>query len=387
MSRPANFIWATNLKFSEVHLFVKTINKYIYKELIAPFLFGVAAFTGIFIGTDLIFELTEFYTEWGVDVFTLIRLFFLMLPEIIVLTFPMASLLGTIMAYNRLSGDSEITAMRAGGVSIISLVLPALIMGLITSGVTIGISEFLVPNANYQSEQIMYQARHGEQRPETQYDLFLTPMDSSTRRPDYMLYAHSFNGDNGVMEDVVVQSFEDGSPDSVLQAERAEWLNDGWHFYNGTVYFLDRENRQPALEFSTYRSREEIHSPTQAGKLGKDIDEMNIRELNEHIALKEEQGRTAYEERVEMHHRFSIPLASFIFALLAAPLGIKPQRSAGSATGFGISIIVIFIYYVLMTVGDALGSQGSIQPWLGAWLQNIVIFIVGAGMLVRTAKQ
>ncbi|MFW5897595.1 MAG: LptF/LptG family permease [Halanaerobium sp.] len=387
MSRPANFIWATNLKFSEVHLFVKTINKYIYKELIAPFLFGVAAFTGIFIGTDLIFELTEFYTEWGVDVFTLIRLFFLMLPEIIVLTFPMASLLGTIMAYNRLSGDSEITAMRAGGVSIISLVLPALIMGLITSGVTIGISEFLVPNANYQSEQIMYQARHGEQRPETQYDLFLTPMDSSTRRPDYMLYAHSFNGENGVMEDVVVQSFEDGSPDSVLQAERAEWLNDGWHFYNGTVYFLDRENRQPALEFSTYRSREEIHSPTQAGKLGKDIDEMNIRELNEHIALKEEQGRTAYEERVEMHHRFSIPLASFIFALLAAPLGIKPQRSAGSATGFGISIIVIFIYYVLMTVGDALGSQGSIQPWLGAWLQNIVIFIVGAGMLVRTAKQ
>jgi lipopolysaccharide export system permease protein len=173
----------------------------------------------------------------------------------------------------------------------------------------------------------------------------------------------------------------------VLEAERAEWLSDGWHFYNGTVYFLDRNNRQPALEFSSYRSREEIHSPTQAGKLGKDIDEMNIRELNEHIALKEEQGRAAYEERVEMHHRFSIPLASFIFALLAAPLGIKPQRSAGSATGFGISIIIIFIYYVLMTVGDALGSQGTIQPWLGAWLQNIVIFIVGIGLLIKTARQ
>jgi len=366
---------------------LKTINKYIYKELIAPFFFGVAAFTGIFIGTDLIFELTEFYTQWGVDVLTLIRLFFLMLPEIIVLTFPMASLLGTIMAYNRLSGDSEITAMRAGGVSILSLVLPALIMGLVTSGVTIAITEFLVPNANYQAEQIMYQARHGEQRPETQYDLFLTPMDSSTRRPDYMLYAHSFNGESGMMEDVVVQSFEDGSPDSVLEAERAEWLSDGWHFYNGTVYFLNRDNRQPALEFSTYRSREEIHSPTQAGKLGKGVDEMNIRELNEHIALKEEQGRAAYKERVALHHRFSIPLASFIFALLAAPLGIKPQRSAGSATGFGISIIIIFIYYILMTVGDALGSQGSIQPWLGAWLQNIVIFVVGIGLLIKTARQ
>jgi len=361
---------------------LKTITKYIYKELIAPFLFGVAAFTGIFVGTDLIFEMTEYYTEWGVDVFTLIRLFFLSLPEIIVLSFPMASLLGTIMAYNRLSGDSEITAMRAGGISILALVLPALIMGLVTSGVTVAITEFIVPGANYQVEEIVYQFKYGEQRPDTQYDLFLTPLDSSTSRPDYMLYAKSFNAESGMMENVVVQSFENGSPARVLEAESAEWLTDGWHFYDGIVYFLDRENRSPALEFSQYRSREQIHSPSQAGKLGKDIDEMNIRELRQHIELKEEQGRAAYEERVELHQRFSIPMASFIFALLAAPLGIKPQRSAGSATGFGISIIIIFIYYILMTVGDALGSQGSIAPWFGAWLQNIVIFIVGIAVIL-----
>ncbi len=365
---------------------MKTVNKYIYKELIAPFLFGVAAFTGIFVGTDLIFEMTEYYTEWGVEVLTLIRLFFLSLPEIIVLTFPMASLLGTIMAYNRLSGDSEITAMRAGGISILSLVLPALILGMVTSGVTIAINEFIVPNANYQAEQIIYQFKHGEQRPDTQYDLFLNPLDSRTRRPDYMLYAKMFNAESGMMENVVVQSFENGSPARVLEAERAEWLSDGWHFYNGIVYFLDRENRSPALEFEEYLAREQIHTPAQAGQLGKSIDEMNIRELRQHIELKEEQGRAAYEERVELHHRFSIPLASFIFALLAAPLGIKPQRSAGSATGFGISIIIIFIYYILMTVGDALGSQGSIVPWFGAWLQNIVIFVVGAGLLYKTAK-
>ncbi|ADQ13902.1 LptF/LptG family permease [Halanaerobium hydrogeniformans] len=366
---------------------MKTVDKYIYKELIAPFLFGVAAFTGIFIGTDLIFEVTEYYIEWGVDVLTLLRLFFLSLPEIIILTFPMAALLGTIMAYNRLSGDSEITAMRAGGISIMAIVLPALIMGLVTSGITIAITEFIVPGANYQAEQIIHQFKHGERRPDTQYDLFLTPLDSRTSRPDYMLYAKSFNAENGRMTDVVLQSFEDGRPRSVLEAEEALWLRDGWSFFNGTVYFLDREDRSPSLEFSQYRSREDIHSPAQAGKLGKDIDEMNIRELNEHIALLEQQGRAAYEERVEFHHRFSVPMASFIFALLAAPLGIKPQRSAGSATGFGISIIIIFIYYVLMTIGDALGSQGTIEPWLGAWLQNIIIFLVGSGLLYKTAKQ
>ena len=198
---------------------MKIINKYIYKELIAPFFFGVAAFTGIFVGTNLIFDLTEYHTKWGVDTLTLIQLFFLSLPEIIVLTFPMAALLGTIMAFNRLSGDSEITAMRSGGISIFTLILPALIMGLVTSAVTIGITEFVVPGANYRAEQIIYEFKHGEKRPETQYDLFLTPLDNESGRPDYILYAHKFDSDDGTMSDVVVQSFDKGSPQSVLRAD------------------------------------------------------------------------------------------------------------------------------------------------------------------------
>jgi len=366
---------------------LKIINKYIYKELIAPFFFGVAAFTGIFVGTNLIFDLTEYHTKWGVDTLTLIQLFFLSLPEIIVLTFPMAALLGTIMAFNRLSGDSEITAMRSGGISIFTLILPALIMGLVTSAFTIGITEFVVPGANYRVEQIIYEFKHGEKRPETQYDLFLTPLDNESGRPDYILYAHKFDSDNGTMSDVVVQSFDNGSPQSVLKADSAVWLENGWNFKNGIIYFLDKENRSPALMFTEYRLEEAIHTPVEVSKLGKRIDDMNIRELKEYIDLQQQQqGKEAYEERVKWHQRFAIPMASFIFALLAAPLGIQPQRSGGSATGFGISIIIIFIYYSLMTVGDALGSQGTIPPWFGAWLQNIVIFLLGTYMIYRTAR-
>lgn len=365
---------------------MKIIYRYLSKELLTPFTFGVAAFTGIFIGTDLLFELTEYYTDWGVGLLTLVQLFFLSLPSIIVITFPMATLLATIMGFSRLSGDSEVTALRAGGISIYKLVIPALIMGLLISLVTIGINELVVPRANLLYDRIVWQFKHGEKIPSTQYNLYLTPVDPETDRPDYILYTHRFDGDTGEMTDVMLQDFEKGEPTTLIKADRARWLDDGWHFFDGVIYHLQAGERIPGLRFDEYEARSVFHSPEQVSQMDKEIEEMGMKELLEYIRMLEEQGQQTSEEWIEWHHRLSIPFASFIFALLAAPLGIKPRRSGGSATGMGLSIIVIFIYYILMTVGDALGSQGGLAPWLGAWLQNLVFLVVGSFMLYEIAS-
>ena len=365
---------------------MRIIYKYIYKELLPYFLFGVAAFTGIFIGTDLLFELTEYYTVWGVEVLTLFKLFFLSLPSIIVLTFPMATLLATIMAFSRLSSDGEITALRAGGISLYKLILPALIVGLLMSGITIFINELVVPQANYRHKKIVYEFKHGEEMPKTQYNLYLTPLDKNNNRPDYILYTHRFDGDTGVMEDVLLQEYEEGNPTSLIKAESAEWLDDGWKFFDGAIYHLKEGERVPSMTFSEYRTREDIHEPEEISNLDKNPDDMSIQELTTYINMLEEQGRDAAEEKVRWHQHFSIPFANFIFALLAAPLGVRPKRNSSSATGFGISIIVIFIYYGLMTVGGALGGQGTVAPWLGAWMQNIFFLIIGSIMFYKVGK-
>ncbi len=366
---------------------MKIIYLYILKELLTPFAFGVAAFTGIFIGTDLLFRLTDLYTRWGVSIFIIIKLFFLSLPAIIVLTFPMATLLATIMAYSRLSGDSEVTAFRAGGVSIKKLIIPALIVGLLMSVFTIIINEKVVPQANYIYDQLVWEIRYGEKRPESQYDLYITPLDNKSKRPDYILYTHKFDGESGDMTDVYLQEFNDGSPTALIEAEKARWLDNEWHFYQGKVYFLDPKERVPVLEFSEYLAREDIHQPDEINKLKKNIEDMNLKELREYIQLKEEQGRSTVEEWVKWHQHLSIPFANFIFALLAAPLGIQPKRSGGgSASGMGLSIILIFIYYILLTVGGALAGQGVISPFAGAWLQNIFFLIIGAFILHQSGK-
>lgn len=365
---------------------MKIIYRYLTQELILPFLFGVAAFVGIFVGTDLLFRLTEYYTTWGVGVITLVQLFFLSLPSIIVVTFPMAMLLATIMSFSRMAGDSEITAFRAGGVSVYRLVLPALIAGLLLSVITVGINELVVPRANYIYEQIVWQFKHGERMPKTQNNLYLTPLDPETNRPDYILYAHRFNGDTATMQDVILQEYEQGKPTTLIEAQSAKWLSDGWHFFNGMIFHLQAGERIPALKFEEYEVQGIFQRPEEISRISKKTGEMNMEELTEYIRMMEKQGKEMNKEWVEWHQRLSIPFASFIFVLLAAPLGIKPRRSGGSAMGLGLSIVVIFIYYVLMTVGDALGGQGTIPPWLGAWLQNIVFLVIGSILLYRTGR-
>ncbi len=365
---------------------MKLIYKYITFELIAPLLFGVAAFTGIFVGTDLLFRLIDYFNNYGVRVLTLIQLFFLNLPAIVVITLPMATLLGTIMAFGRLSGDSEITALRAGGVSIYRLVLPALIIGLLMTFITIGVNEYVVPKANYLSEQIVWEFQHGQRKPSTQSNLMLPSMDSRGR-PDFFLFTSHFNGETGIMRDVIFQDFEDGHPVQLIEAEEAVWKDDGgWRFINGRITHLKAAERIPGLTFSEYSSSGLAYQPSEVAKLNKEIEDMNIFELKEFIDFQSRQGKDVNEELVSLYQRLSIPFANFIFALLAAVLGIQPQRSGGSATGMGISIAVIFIYYTIMTIGSALGEQGTIPPFLGAWLQNFIFLLVGSAMLYKLGK-
>lgn len=113
---------------------------------------------------------------------------------------------------------------------------------------------------------------------------------------------------------------------------------------------------------------------------------MNIRELSRHMEILQSEGKETHKLEVEWHLKWAIPMASIVFALVGAPLGIQSHRSA-SSVGFGLSIIVIFIYYLIMTAGSALAQGGYLPPALGAWLQNIVLGIAGLGLMWRAARR
>src|SRR5712692_6985869 len=125
---------------------MKLLDRYVARELFGPFVFGVAAFTLIFLSGQYLFKLTTMLAQ-GAPLLDVIELLALHMVPLAILTFPMATLLATLLSFGRLSGDMEVVAMMAGGVSFVRIAVPAFVMGLLVSMFGLFANEVLVPPA------------------------------------------------------------------------------------------------------------------------------------------------------------------------------------------------------------------------------------------------
>ena len=362
---------------------MRILDKYILKELLGPFLFGVAAFSSIFIGTNTLFRIAQFITQYGASVNTVVKLFFLSLPSILVLTFPMSMLLGSLMAFGRLSASSEITAMKSGRVSFYRLVAPVLIFAFVVSMVTIVINEKVVPLSNATYNRIVTQDVKKEFNPVTQEHIVVKDVANDVNQR--ILYARSFDQKTATMTSVTVQEFENNKLVRIENAQKAVWANGAWIMYNGIINDVSVDGKvERSLRFN-----EQIlpvnKNPESVSKEQKKREEMTIKELKQQIKTLKMEKVPSGRYEVELHQRVTIPLTCFIFALIGAPLGLAPNRSS-SSIGLGISVVIIFIYYTMMTIFGTLGQSEKIPPALAAWIPDIVAMVVGIYLMKRASN-
>lgn len=361
---------------------MKKLDIYILKELAGPFFFGVAAFSSIMIGSSLLFQMARYLIDLNMPIELVSRLFLWELPGVIVLTFPMATLLATLLAFSRMSTNSEVIAFKAGGVSFWRMVVPVIIVGLIVSLSTIYINERIVPFAKFESRRLLYEFTHNAQVPTTQKHLTISQLTKKGVL-DYILYAEKFDGQSRSMNKVSYQDLDDaGRVVAVITAKEARWLENQWIFFDGEYVFFPAGD-QPVImaKFAQYEMKDIKRTPRQItlSERSKRPEELTLAELKEVIENKQAEGSDVKKIQVSYYQRFSIPLSCLIFALLGAPLGLQPNRS-GSSIGLGLSIIVIFIYYIVLTIGASIGQTGLISPIFGAWLPNLLFGLVGIGL-------
>ena len=110
-----------------------------------------------------------------------------------------------------------------------------------------------------------------------------------------------------------------------------------------------------------------------------------MRELREQIDIMKTQYVDTKALEAELYQRVSVPMASLIFALVGVPLGLQPTRNSSSA-GFAMSVIIIFVYYALMTMGGALARGGLLPAMLAVWIPNIIGLIAGVVLVRRAAR-
>jgi lipopolysaccharide export system permease protein len=367
---------------------VSIMDRYLSSEMISPFLFGVGSFSSIALAIGSLFELIRLITDAGLNVFTAMQIFALQLPGFMVYSFPMSVLLATLITYSRLSADGEITALRSCGVSVLRLIAPALVLSLLVSGLTFIFNEVIVPSANLQAKNSLKTALNQENPQFKSKDIFyqqygkITHLDGTTE--DGLVrsfYARRFDGQK--MIDLTVLDFSQGKVQQVLSAESATWQpsQNVWEFNKGTTYIINAEGSYHSfLKFERQKLRLP-RAPLDFAQELRNPEEMNIAELRHYIDLVHQSGNFKEERKldVRLQQKYALPFICVVFALVGSPLGIRPQRTS-AAKGFGVSVLIIFGYYLLLFICQALGQVEILSPFLAGWMPNLIC--LGAGMVL-----
>jgi lipopolysaccharide export system permease protein len=360
---------------------IKIIDRYIFRELIEPFLFGLGAFTAILSASMILFELVRAVVLRGMPIIVALQVFVYRLPGVVIYIFPMATLLAALLAFARLSSDSEVIAFRASGISLYRLIIPVLFLGLLVSFASLAFSEIVVPESNKAAKNLLIETT-AKRKPKLQKNVFVPELQRGVLKR--IFYAETLEGD--CMYDVIVQEFSDGRLSQILTAKEAQWQKekDEWLFKSGTIYLIAETGEYKHLIKFEEQSLAIKYTPADFYIGDRNPEEMTIAELKEFISLKEKMGVDVTDFKIQLNMKMALPFASLVFALLGAPLGLSPRR-ASSSIGLGLSIIVIFVYYILAFISMAVGELKLIPPGLSAWLPNIITGGIGWYILSKAA--
>jgi len=369
---------------------MKILDRYLAKELLAPFLFGVGAFVTIFVASNLLFRLTKLVAEEGITFGQAGLLFIYWLPGFMVLTFPMATLLAVLLVYSRLSADSELVAARAGGVGLVRLAIPAIVVALLVSLFAFGFSETVVPRSSQAARELLLEASK-KARERVREDVVIR--DTENGRLRRLIYAKKFlpkskkpGAQSDTLSGVSMIVFSSEQPTVLISAKRALWDGKNWRFMDGfsQQLGLDQRGWSPAIKFKT-QSFDLGKQPEDIIREQRDPQEMTFRELRAQIKALVKQGVDVASLLIHLQHKISIPFASLVFAFIGIPLGIRSHRSS-SSIGLGISILIIFAYYVVWHLLAVFAERGVFPAFWSAWLPNFLGAGIGLGLLAKASK-
>ena len=362
---------------------IRILDVYIFREVIMAAIFGICAFSAVFIGSGTLFKIARFITDYGASVYSVIKIFVYGLPAIIMWTFPMSMLLATLLTFGRLSSSSEITAMKSCGISFTRIAAPAIILGFIFSICAILFNEHVVPWANTAYNNVVYYEIQGNTELKSQDHIIVKEIQNDVLQR--LVYAREYRAGDETLQGVTMQEFDkEGKLTHVENASYAEWKNDVWIMHEGIIYDISDDEKTRTMRFEKQILPVKA-SPRQIVREQKKPEELTMKELKAQIAIMKTQFANTAKLETELYQRITVPMASLVFALIGVPLGLQPTRNTSSA-GFAISVVIIFIYYSIMTLSNALARGDIVDPMYAVWIPNVIGLIFGAFLIYRASR-
>jgi LPS export ABC transporter permease LptF/LPS export ABC transporter permease LptG len=360
---------------------VRIFTRYILKEVLWHGLIGASVFTFV-IFMRLVTRILELVVRNSAPVPSVAQLFFLTLPTAFKFTIPTGVLVGILIALSRMAADSEVTAMRAAGVSVRTFLKIIAVFGITAWLLALVNTTVIEPRSaaalaslerNLVSAQVSF-----EVQPRVFYEDF----------PNYVLYVEDVSTTSGaaIWHNVFLADLSADPPRITIAKQAVVTSN------NNVVrlHLIDGENHESSAQspgqYNIYTFQQtdmaiSLPPPPKPGTVP--LAQLSTLELLRLGNVSNKELARVY--RIELHRRLALPTACLVLVLIGIPLGLSAKKG-GRGAGFVLTIVLVFIYYFLSIIGVAMARNGKVTPWLGVWMANIIFALAGLVLLWRTDK-
>lgn len=362
------------------------IDKYILKEISIPSLLSLLIFTFVLL-MGRIPRLTELVISKGVPAVDILRLFSYLLPTFFSITVPLSFLLGILLAFGRLSADSEFIALKASGISLYALLKPVLLLALLFSLLTAWLTISIEPAGKAAFRSTLFQIASSRASVGIRPGVFNDDLDG------IVLFARGMDERRGVMQDVFISDEREGETPATILAETGRFIPDPENYSltlrlnNGSVHRrppAEKKATYQIIGFASYDINIDMGQQLSSGKgRHRSRGELSWAELKT-AQQQAKTDRSRFRLEVEQHKRVAIAFAPLVFALVGVPLGLQSHRS-GKGGGFAMALAVSLIYYLLLSIASTLSGKGLLPASLALWLPNCLFLSGGGYFLHRTA--
>jgi lipopolysaccharide export system permease protein len=371
------------------HVKRKILFRYLISEVVPPFLLGLLAFTSVLLIGRML-RLIELVVTRGVPLLQIGKLFSLILPTFLEMTVPMAFLLAILLGLGRMSNDQELLAMKASGVSPTQILWPIAVLALLISIATLFLTMFARPAANFALKKELYNIAKSRVGTALKEKVFNDDF------PKILIYVEEIVPPGNTAQGVFIVDRRDNVREDVILGKVARISTDeetnslGLRLFDGSIY--EREKNRSGFSqtrFNIYDFKldlDDLIGPAQQKESGPK--EMALSELLASIESKQSRGIKTTAERMELQQRISFSFVPLLFCLLGVSLTLIPRASrANRSWGFTLCLFWLMAYYLLLSLGKALGDKSILHPVAALWLPNIVIGAIGAYFFTHALRE
>ncbi len=353
---------------------MRIIRNYIIFEILAAFFVCIFIFVFVLIAGRFV-GMADLIINKGVSIFDISRVLLLLIPYMLAISIPMAFLTGCIFIFGRMSSDNEISALLSSGISFLKIIIPVIYLSVLISFVCLYIHDRVIPSTRFKSRQIIKSI--GLKEPTA----FLEPGIFIKQFEPYVIYIGEIK--KGIMHRVCIYQPERGKPTRTIFARRAETLPSDddqsvrLKLYNGAT---DEPNPNDPnsfykIMFDEYIITLHIPEDSYSGTIEKKPREMTIQEIKNQIKELEAKSINTAPLSTEIQWKMSLSFACIPFAIIALPIAVRIRR-AEKSIAFGISLLIILIYYLIFLLSQMLAIEGKIEPYF-LWFANIMFTAAG----------